>query len=205
MYISIEKEKMKNKYYDLRAVMLANIKWEYSCYSGFYKQDLKGSIRGWLGVSSRKADSIFETLLELDVIDKNDNDLYSIKDVKEPFVALSPDEVVFCIRSLSALELKIYCYFLYFKKDEYWFITNNRFTIKELVEMCGYSYSNRNCNIFKDTLNHLEELRLIRYIHDSVYDLGGDGGPKKILCEVNKISDVIDFNDIHFCKNLTAN
>lgn len=196
MYISIEKEKMKNKYYDLRAVMLANIKWKRSHYDGgFYKQDLKGSIREWLGVASRKADSVFETLLELDVVNKNDNSLYSVKDVKEPFVTLSADEVVFCIRNLSALELKIYCYFLYFKKDEYWFFDNNRFTIKELVELCGYSYSNRNCNMFKDIINHLEELGLIRYIHESVYDFGENGGPKKVLCAVNRISDIMEQDD----------
>ena len=184
MNISIEKEKMKNKNYDLREVMLANIKGECSYYKGgFDKQDLKGSFREKLGVGSRKANNIFETLLELNVIVEKDDGLYGIQEVKAPFITLSANDVVFCIKNLSAIELKIYCYFLSFT----WLFNNNHFTIKELAEVCGYSYSNRNCNMFKEALNHLEELELIIYTHENVYNFGGDG-PKKVLCAVNKIS-----------------
>lgn len=47
----------------------------------------------------------------------------------------------------------------------------------------------------KDIINHLEELGLIRYIHESVYDFGENGGSKKVFCAVNRTSDIMEQDD----------
>lgn len=187
--INVGKENMENKHYDLRVVALASIEWNilyYQYKEGIKKQEFRYLLKTLFGLTNHKIKTIIETLLEVGVIVEKDNE-YLFQDVKDPFVILSFETAKFCIDNLSALEFKIYCYFIFSKIEErYWYKTGGYFTIKELIKLCGYSHSVRNYDMFKEALNSLEDFGLIKYSHDGVTK-PGFGGVYKKLYEVNEI------------------
>ncbi len=187
--INVGKKNMENKHYDLRAVALASMNWntlDYQYEDGIKKQEFRYLLKTLFGFTNHKTKVVIETLLEIGIIVEKENE-YLFQNVEGPSIILSFETAKFCVDNLSALEFKIYCYFIFSKMEErYWYKTGGYFTIKELIKLCGYSHSVRNYDMFKEALNSLENFGLIKYSHDGV-SKPGFGGVYKKLYEINEI------------------
>lgn len=186
---NVSEENMKNKNYDLSIITMINeyIKNPYNqSNEKVKKNELEHYLMSTLDISRYKLNIIFKTLLSSKTIVKNDN-FYYLEEVEKPYIELSNKTARFFMNALSPLCFKVYCYLVWIKNkaDSYVHKKECLFTIKEIIEGCGYSVCGKNYNLITEVLETLKALKLVECSDESI-TVPGLQGYYKELYRVNE-------------------
>lgn len=177
MLLGVKKEDMKNKYYNMSALVLANmsgyVSKEANCRI-FSKSEFKKLLKERLGISPRKAEIILNTFKDIGCLEI-DKDVCRLNPVNDTFLKLDFETAKFCVDSLNELSFKTYCYLLnkYNIHVKYGYDQNYLFSKKELLQMAGYSYSYRNSEIMENCLQLLKSAGLLDFSDEPIYKKNG--------------------------------
>lgn len=186
---NVSEENMKNKNYDLSIITMIDeyIKNPYNqSNEKVKKNELERYLMSTLDISRYKFNVILKTLLNSKVISK-DNDFYYLEEVDRPYIELSDKTARFFMDALSPLCFKVYCYLVWIKNkaDNYVHKGECLFTVKEIVEGCGYSVCGKNYALITEMLETLKLLKFVECSDESV-TVPGFQGYYKELYEVNE-------------------
>lgn len=186
---NVSEENMKNKNYDLSIITMIDeyIKNSYNqSNEKVKKNELERYLMSTLDISRYKLNVILKTLLNSKVISK-DNDFYYLEEVERPYIELSDKTARFFMNALSPLCFKVYCYLVWTKNkaDNYVHKGECFFTVKEIVEGCGYSVCGKNYALITEILETLKLLKFVECSDESV-TVPGFQGYYKELYEVNE-------------------
>lgn len=178
MFLSMEEEKLKNKNYDISALALANM----SGYVDkeikkrvFRKSEFKGLLKERMGICSRKAEIILNTFRDIGCIEI-DEDICKLNPVNNSFLKLNFETAKYCVDFLTPLSFKVYCYLFnkYNIHKEYNYREGYYFSKKELLQITGYYYNNRNSEMMETCLQTLVDVGLIE-IGEPAFRYGHNG------------------------------
>lgn len=186
---NVSEENMKNKNYDLSIITMIDeyIKSPYNqSNEKVKKNELERYLMSTLDISRYKLNVILKTLLNSKVISK-DNDFYYLEKIEKPYIELSDKTARFFMNALSPLCFKVYCYLVWVKNkaDNYVHKGECLFTVKEIVEGCGYSVCGKNYALITEILETLKLLKFVECSDESV-TVPGFQGYYKELYEVNE-------------------
>ena len=207
MFISVAEEHMKNKQYSPSVAALAQD-------LGYIENDIRiidrseflAYLRKELGLSKYKCQTVLDAFIAADLIqvDKTDSRRLLISPLKSHFIKLLKTTVRFCVKSLSDLSFKVYCYLfgkynihLYYNHVENYFFSEN-----ELLRQIGYNdRAEKNHRMIKEVLSVLKKLKLIDYNEKNVSRPGKHGTYHELYgvyeysdVQVDVIKQIIDEN-----------
>ena len=189
MLLSVDKENMRNKNYNLYLTVIANTMGyvdKENNYRLVPKTEIKAFLRDNFKLTKYKIKTLLDTYKILGLIDEKGSD-FIFYPIKKNFVNLSFSTTLYFLDMLSDFVFKVYCWLLnkydlhlaYFKgKDNYFF---NK---KELLEGVGYANSAANRKRLDDALMLLEKLDYIHYNHQYV----GRPGKHGLYLELYKVN-----------------
>lgn len=181
---NVSEENMKNKNYDLVVIAMID---EYvnnpynQSNEKVKKNDLEHYLMSGLDISRYKLNVIVKTLLDSKVISKDDN-FYYMEEAKRPYIELSNRTARLFMDALSPLCFKVYCYLVWVKNkaDNYVHKEECLFTMKEVIEGCGYSVCGKNYALITEMLETLKALKLVECSDESVVVPGLQGYYKEL-------------------------
>ena len=134
-----------------------------------------------LDISRYKLNVILKILLNSKVLSKDDN-FYYLEEVEKPYIELSDKTARFFMDALSPLCFKVYCYLVWVKNkaDNYVHKGECLFTVKEIIEGCGYSVCGKNYALITEMLETLKILKLVECSDESVTVPGFQGYYKEL-------------------------
>lgn len=181
---NVSEENMKNKNYDLTIITMIDeyIKNPYNQSNEKVKRnELERYLMSTLDISRYKLNVILKILLNSKVLSKDDN-FYYLEEVEKPYIELSDKTARFFMDALSPLCFKVYCYLVWVKNraDNYVHKGECFFTVKEVIEGCGYSVCGKNYALITEMLETLKILKLVECSDESVTVPGFQGYYKEL-------------------------
>lgn len=154
------------------------------------KKDFRKAVKEQLKVNNRQLKIFMDTLIELGLVEE-DKDRYYWNPLTTDFIKLKPSTIRYCVKVLSPITFKVYCYLMSKKciHDKYEMKENYFFSCTDLLKVCGYEKTGRNVEMMNQILFSLKRLKLIDFNEEYVSRPGARNMYRELL-DVMEQSDV---------------
>lgn len=182
VWISTQKEHMNEKYYQPLGIVLAESIKIYNEETDQYEvkvNDLKKAVQQITGWTLYKWKKFFSVMIDtgLFIYNKDKTAVSLSAAMKGNNAIMSFDLAEFCVNHLSYETFKVYCFLLCkFQQGKFYAKIRGgnpkfEFSIKDIIEMCGYQYKTDKVKQYEQALVVLKKIGLIDYSTQEGSDL----------------------------------